>query len=129
MIKLLGGGIGLGNASGSLLSRSKSISIEDPTNSENIILMQTSGSELIVKITSVLKGSGPSVTFSIRHGTNVNTTGTEIKTGGFTTTSTTTGDEFTSFDSGVIPAEHFVWLTTSAVTGTVELLNVTALFN
>lgn len=129
MIKLLGGGIGLGNASGSLLSRSKSISIEDPTNSENIILMQTAGSERVLKIVSVLKGSGPSVTFSIRHGNNVNTVGTEIKTGGFTTTSTTVGDEFTSFNSAVIPAGQFVWLTTSAVTGTVELLNVTALFN
>ena len=69
---------------------SKSISIEDPTASEDISIFFTNQAITITEIRAVLLGSAtPSVTWTIRHGTDRNTTGAEAVTGGTTTTSTT----------------------------------------
>ncbi len=79
----------------------------------------------LAEIRSVVRGSSPSVTFSIRYGTDRSAAGTEIVTSGITCTNTTTGVATTSFNNGTIPAGNFVWLTTSAQSGTVNELNVT----
>ena len=46
-------------------------------------------------------------------------------TGGRTTTSTTTGDVITTFNNAAIPANSYVWLTTTAVSGTVNTYHLT----
>jgi hypothetical protein len=68
------------------------------------------------------------VTFSIRYGTDVSGSGTEVVTSGITTTSTTTGTNTTSFNSASIAAGNFIWITTSAKSGTVPQLHVTVQF-
>jgi len=51
-----------------------------------------------------------------------------VVTAGITTTNTTTGLNTTSFNNATVPANNYVWLTTSATSGTVTLLNVSLNF-
>lgn len=107
----------------------KSVTLANPTNSEKLLLFFTDAPLTLAQIRSVLIGSsGPSVTFSLRYGTDVSASGTEVVTGGITCTSTTSGVGTTSFNSGAIPASNFVWLTTSAVSGNVSALHITITF-
>ena len=100
---------------------SKAVTVSAPTNAEKIVLFFTTVALTLSQIRSVLIGSAtPSVTFSIRYGTDVSGSGTEVVTSGITVTSTTTGLSTTSFTNGTVPADNFVWLTTSAKSGTVD---------
>ena len=75
---------------------------------------------------AVLRGSStPSVTWTVRKGSDRSATGTEVVTGGTTTTSTTTGSVVTSFNSATIAASDFVWLRTTAKSGTVDEYHLT----
>jgi len=107
----------------------KSISIENPTNAEDIPLFFTSEAITITEIRAVLRGSDtPSVTWTIRHGSDISGAGTEVKTGGTATTSVSTGSDVTSFDDATIPADSFVWIKTTAQSGTVTQLSVTIIY-
>jgi hypothetical protein len=44
-------------------------------------------------------------------------------TGGTTTTNTSTGQAITTFNNASVAANSFVWLTTTAVSGTVNQLH------
>jgi hypothetical protein len=106
----------------------KGVTLTNPTNSESLILLFTDTALTLSEIRSVVVGTTPSVTFSIRYSTDVSGSGTEVVASGITCTSTTTGLSTTSFTNGSIPANNFVWLTTSAVSGSVNTLHVTLLF-
>jgi hypothetical protein len=83
----------------------------------------------VTKITAVLVGSGsPSVTWTIRWGANRDNPGTEVVTGGTTTTNTTTGDVITLFNNPVIAADSFIWLETTAKSGTVDSMMVALVY-
>lgn len=108
---------------------SKSIAIESPTSSENISLFHSDEALTIVKIVAVLRGSGsPSVTWTVRKGADRSASGTEVVTGGTTTTSTTTGSVVTSFNSAGISANDFIWITTTAQSGTVPEISLTVYY-
>ena len=108
---------------------SKSITIEDPTSSEDISAFFTNSAITITEIRAVLVGSStPSVTWTVRHGTDRSAVGAEAVTGGATTTSTTTGDDVTSFNDATIVADSFVWLETTAKSGTVDELHITVFY-
>lgn len=140
------GNIELGNASDTTLSRSaagvlavegavvvtkptnfhiKAITIESPTASEDITLFFTDDAITITQLNAVSVGTTPSVTYTIRHGSDRSAAGNEVVTSGSTTTSTTTGDEVTSFNDATIPAGSWVWLETTATSGTVTNTNIT----
>lgn len=106
-----------------LPSRSFSITIEDPTNAEDISLWKTTNAITISEETCVVIGTTPSVTQTLRFGTDRSVTGTELNTGGNTITSTTTGDVDSTFDDATIPADNFIWVETTAQSGTVFSLN------
>lgn len=107
-------------------AESKAMTLLSPTNAEDITLFRVEESMLVEKLTGALVGSGgPSVSWTVRWAADRSATGTEIITGGTTTTSTTTGDEVTSFNEPAIPAESFVWIETSAVAGTVDSFSLT----
>lgn len=107
----------------------KSVHIANPTATEKIVLFFTTSAQTVSQIRSVLIGSNtPSVTFSVRYGTDISAAGTEVVTSGITVTSTTTGLSTTSFNSASISANNFVWLTTSAKSGTVDALSVSVTF-
>jgi hypothetical protein len=77
----------------------------------------------ISRIQSVITSSGasPTITFSVRHSSNLQATGTEVVTSGITTTSLTTGTSTTSFNNATVAANNFVWITTSASTNVASL--------
>lgn len=101
----------------------KSITILDVTSSEKIIWFFNPASWTVSEIRSVVLGSSPSVTFQVRYGTSVAVAGTQVAS--VTTTNTTTGVSTTTFSNATIPTNNFVWITTSAKSGTVDQMNIT----
>ena len=112
------------------VKRSFAITVEDPSNSEDITIAFTEKAITITEIRAVLIGSDtPSVTWTIRHhATDRSNAGNEVVTGGTTTTSLTAGDDVTAFDDATIPADSFIWLETTAKSGTVSELHVTVVY-
>jgi hypothetical protein len=110
-------------------SRSKSITIEAPTANQDNTIFFTNAALTISEIRAVLVGSvTPSVTWTIRHGTDRNAAGAEVVTGGTITTSVTTGSDVTVFNDATIVADSFVWLETTAKSGTVNEFSATLIF-
>jgi hypothetical protein len=110
------------------LSAPKALTILSPSDAEDVVLFFTTTSLTFTQIRSTVMGTSPSVTFSIRYGTDISAAGTEVVTGGITVTNTTTGLSTTSFNNATVPADNFVWLTTSATSGTVTQLAVSLIF-
>ena len=110
------------------LSAPKALTIINPTSSEDVVLFFTTTSITFSQIRSTVMGTSPSITFSIRYGTDISAAGTEVVTGGITCTNTTTGVSTTSFNNATVPINNFVWLITTAASGTVTQLAVSLLF-
>ena len=108
---------------------SKSITIENPSASEDISFFYTDVAITIQEMKAVLSGTTPSLTWTVRHSTDRSATGNEVVTGGTTTTSTTTGDTITSFDDPSIPANSFVWIETTGVSGSVISAHLSVTFD
>lgn len=106
----------------------KAISLQLPLSNEKIALFFTAEEITFTKITSLVVGDNPSATFSIRFGNDFSAAGTEVVEDGITVTSTTTGLETTLFDNATVGPDNFVWITTSALSGTVDQLHVTLEF-
>lgn len=109
--------------------QSKAITVESPGAAEDISVFFTDPAITVVKMVAVLVGSStPSVTWTVRHHTDRSNAGNEVVTSGTTTTSTTTGSVVTSFNDATIPASSFVWLETTAQSGTVGQLHLTIFY-
>lgn len=106
----------------------KSLTIESPTNAEDISFFYTPVAITITELVAVSVGSSPSVTYTVRHHTDRSNAGNEVVTSGSTTTSTTTGDIVTSFNDATIPADSFVWIETTAKSGTVTSTQISLQF-
>lgn len=112
-----------------LAKDSKSITIESPGAAEDISMFFTNEAITITEIRAILVGADtPSVTWTIRHGTDRSATGAEAVTGGTTTTSVSSGSDVTSFNDATIVADSFVWLETTAKSGTVTTLSITIIY-
>jgi hypothetical protein len=123
------GAVGASGATGVTgVAAPKALTIINPTSSEDVVLFFTTTSITFSQIRSTVMGTTPSVTFSIRYGTDISAAGTEVVTGGITCTNTTTGVSTTIFNNATVPLDNFVWLTTSASSGTVDQLAVSLLF-
>lgn len=107
---------------------SKSITIESPTSSEDISMFFTNLAITVTEMRAVVVGTTPSVTWTVRHGTDRSGTGAEVVTGGTTTTSQTSGSDVTSFNDATIVADSFVWIETTAKTGTVGQITITIFY-
>ncbi|RKY69316.1 MAG: hypothetical protein DRQ02_01265, partial [Candidatus Latescibacterota bacterium] len=107
-----------------------SITIENPSSSEDISIAFTNRAITITEMRAVLIGSAtPSVTWTIRHNaTDRSAAGNEVVTGGTTTTSTTSGSDVTSFNDPTIPADSFIWLETTAQSGTVTEIHISIIY-
>lgn len=104
-------------------------SIESPTSTEDFGGIKIPFAVTITKISCVLVGSAsPSVTWTIRQGTDRSAAGTEVVTGGTTTTNTTSGADITSFNDATCPADSILWLETTAKSGTVTSMHITIYF-
>lgn len=99
--------------------------IEDPSASEDLFGYFVDEAVTITKVAAVLVGSStPSVTWTLRHGTDRSAAGSELVTSG-TTTTATTGSQITSFNDATIVADSYMWIETTAQSGTVNSLNLT----
>lgn len=99
-------------------------------NDEGTILTRIPVSGSIKRITAVLDGgSTPSVTFTIRHGTDRSAAGTEVVTGGSVVTSITSGDLITVFNNPEVPVNSHLWVEITAVSGSPDAVNVTVYFD
>jgi len=102
------------------------ITIEDPTSSEDITICRFNEAVTITKVVGVVVGSStPSVTINPKHHTDRSNAGNALFSSAQAVTSTTTGDIDTSFSDATIPADSFLWLETTAKSGTVDELNIT----
>lgn len=98
--------------------------IENPQVGEDVEFAFAFETVTIEEIRAVLRGtSTPSVTWTIRYASDRSATGTEVITGGTVTTSLS-GQTITVFNNPTIPAGNWVWLETTAVSGTVQSLGV-----
>jgi hypothetical protein len=106
--------------------RTKIITLENPTSSENFGIFGIDEAITIDKIVAVVKGSSsPSVTFNIKHGTDRSASGTSLFSSDQTCSSTTTGTTYNSgFNDNTIDANAWLWLTTSATAGTVTQITL-----
>lgn len=95
---------------------SKTITIESPTATEDITIFRTDVAITVQEVIAVSTGTSPSTTYSLRHHTDRNNTGNLLTTLA-ATTSTTTGNTATLSDA-TIPADSWVWLETTAASGT-----------
>jgi len=107
----------------------RSITVESPADDEDITIFFTKDAITITEMRAVVIGSTPSVTWTIRHhATDRSNAGAEVVTGGTTTTSTTAGSDVTAFDDATIPADSYVWLETTAQSGTVTEIAISIIY-
>jgi hypothetical protein len=107
---------------------SRGLSIVSPTSSENVtIISNIDQTRTIKSITAILYGTTPSITWTLRVGSDRSAAGTEVITGGTTTTNTTSGHTLITFNApNLIPGNH-LWLVISAKSGTVSEFHLTIL--
>lgn len=102
----------------------KGITMVAPTATENVSLFYTTKALTVVRIDDVTAGTSPSVTWNVSYASTRTGAATNIFTSNRTTTSTT-GANTTTINNPTIPAGSWVWLITSATSGTVTDFNVT----
>lgn len=107
---------------------SKTITVESPSASEDISIFFTNKAITVTEIRAITVGTSPSTTWTIKHETNRSSSGNPIITAGTTTTSQTSGNDLTSFNDATILADSFVWLETTATSGTVNDLSITIFY-
>ena len=100
---------------------SKSLTLRATTDSEDVTLMVVTKSIDTMSAHTLVVGTSPSVTWSLKYGTDRTAAGTEL-TGG--TTTSTTSEVATAIGTS-LSAGDIVWLETSATGGTVSELHMT----
>lgn len=104
----------------------RSATIAGPKANDNFTLFRTDVETTISSVNALVSGTSPSVTYEIRYSLNRTSAGT-LAIAPATTTNTTTGSAAT-VQNQPIPANAYVWLVITAVSGTVGELNVTIAF-
>lgn len=123
-------------ASGHLATRNyvenaatKSLTVEQPNDSEDISWFKTPISRTIDTLTPTINGATASgITWTVRYDSDRYATGTEVVTGGTNTHSGTGGNNATdisSFDDPNIPANSFVWVETTTSSGIMDEFSLT----
>lgn len=101
------------------LRHTAGVTIQSPTASENVTLLFVTQAITITDLRAVARGSSPSVSWTVRFASNRNDGGTEVRLLGDTTT-TESGESFTTFTDATIPANSWVWIETTAATDATE---------
>lgn len=111
--------------------QSKSISLQSPTSSENISMWYTTEAITIEEVRGVMLGSSQSVTLTLNYGSSrASASGTIVASNTFDSGDSgyqTTGFTFT-LNTTTIPAGSYIWLTTSAASGTINELNISVTY-
>lgn len=104
----------------------RSITIAGPKQNDSFTIFKTDVQTTITSVVGLVSGSTPSVTYEIRYAADRTATGT-LAIVPDTVTNTTTGDSAT-VQNQPIPANSYVWVVITAVSGTVGEMNVTIAF-
>lgn len=95
----------------------QAVVVASPGSSEDVSVFFAEHAITVQEMNAVVRGTTPSVTWTIRHGTDRSAAGAEVATSG-TTTTTQSGESVTSFNDATIVAGSWVWLETTAASGT-----------
>lgn len=104
----------------------RSLTVAGPKTNDSFTIFRTDAETTISNVVALVSGSSPSITYEIRYGSDRSSSGT-LAIVPDTVTNTTTGDSAT-VQNQPIPANSYVWLVVTAVSGTVGELNVTLAF-
>lgn len=96
---------------------------------DKLPLLFSSSGITVADVRALVSGTGPSTTFSLRYGADYSGACTKIKTEDITSTSTITGDSFSSFENAAIPAGSWLWLVVESISGTVLNLHISVRFS
>ena len=107
---------------GAPISLSKTFTLQEPTTSDDITVFRTDVAITVQEVIACSTGTTPSTTYQLKHSTDRSNTGNDLTTSA-ATTSITTGDS-ASLSDVTIPADSWVWLETSAATGTGVYLTI-----
>jgi len=106
--------------------RQFSITVENPADDENICMGFTFVAITVIEVQAVVVGSDtPSVTIDPSHDTDRSAAGNDILDAATAITNETTGQNLSSFDDDTIPTDSWIFLITTAQSGTVDELTVT----
>lgn len=113
----------------SLPKVTKSITIEDPTSSENIAMFYVPEAMTISNIYAVVAGTSPSVTINPVLTSDRSASGTAILSSATAITNTTSGQTLTSFNDATVPAGSWIVFKTTATSGTVDEISLTIAYD
>jgi hypothetical protein len=102
----------------------KSATIEAPTATENITLFYTRKAITIREVSDVMRGTSPSVTWQIKYAATRNSGSPTNLFSASRTTTSLSGATTTTFNDATIAAGNWIWLETSAVSGTNDSLAI-----
>jgi hypothetical protein len=102
----------------------KSLTIAYPVAGDNLTLFYTQSSTTLVQVVAILRGtSSPSVTYSLKYAANRSSAGTAATAS--TTVSSTTTAAIATLQNMPIPANNFLWLEISGISGNPTELSIT----
>ena len=107
-------------------SLSKTITIEKPTAGDDITIFRTNVPITVSQVNAVSTGTSPSTTFVLRHSTDRNAAGSLLTTSAVSN-SITTGNNM-PLSVTAIPAGSWIWMETSAATGSNVVLAIDILY-
>ena len=102
--------------------KERTLTLQEPTATDDITIFRTDVDITVQEVIACSTGTTPSTTYQLKHSTDRSAAGNNLTTSG-TTTSTTTGDVATLSDA-TIPADSWVWIETSAASGTNVYLSI-----
>jgi len=102
---------------GSSTMQARSFALELPVSGDDVPILTTLAASTIHEVHAYLKGGVTSVDWTLRHGTDPSAAGTELVTGGTTTTATTAVQSITTFNAASLVANSVLRLDPTAVTG------------
>lgn len=108
--------------------QTRTLTVEVPSSSENISFFYTDKAITITKAAYAVRGSSPSVTIDVHHSTDRSSGSPNELFGTNVAVTSTTGTTNTTFNDATIPAGSYVWLITSATSGTNAELTITLTF-
>lgn len=83
----------------------------------------------VSQLVALIEGdTAQSVNFTVKFGTDIRAAGTEIVTGGMTTTNNIGGETFAVLDEPSIPAGSVIWIAVTTVVAVVREFSVTLSF-
>ena len=100
----------------------RTLTLQAPTSSDDITIFRTDVAITVQEVIAVSVGTTPSTTYQLKHSTDRDAAGSNLTTS-VTTTSKTTGNVAT-LSVAAIPANSWVWLETTAASGTNVILTV-----